>query len=87
MQIINQNKVLQPPQGYFLVPCVVQGCKYHLSKSLLLQLTLRSVTVLISLMGRFCMAGTKRGSSLGCVQLHGRTNTETAASGTFLLSM
>lgn len=65
MQIINQNKVLQPPQGYFLVPCVVQGCKYHLSKSLLLQLTLHSVTVLISLMGRFCMVGTKRGSSLG----------------------
>lgn len=33
------------------------------------------------------MVGTKRVPSLGCVQLHGRMDTETAASGTLLLSM
>lgn len=47
-------------------PCVVQGCKYFPSKSLLFQFTLHSVTMLISVMGRFCMVGTKRGPSLGC---------------------
>lgn len=50
-------------------PCAVQGCKYFPSKSLLFPFTLHSVTMLISVMGRFCMVGAKRGPSLGCVLL------------------